>query len=58
MDDLVSAAGRGAAVGTSLAAGAVLGVVSIAIIPHAFDGVSRLVATATVAGFVAGYILT
>lgn len=49
-----------AVVGTAqaIAAGAVLAVISIAIIPHAFDEVSRLVASATVAGFVAGYLLS
>jgi ZIP family zinc transporter len=41
----------------AVAAGAVLAVVSIAIIPHAFDEVSSLVATATVTGFIAGYLL-
>jgi ZIP family zinc transporter len=47
-------------VGTAqaVAAGAVLAVVSIAIVPHAFDEVSRLVAAVTMAGFVAGYLLT
>jgi ZIP family zinc transporter len=42
----------------AIAAGAVLAVVSIAIVPHAFDEVSRSVATATVAGFIAGYLLS
>jgi zinc transporter, ZIP family len=47
-------------VGTAqaVAAGAVLAVVSIAIIPHAFSEVSSLVASATVAGFVVGYLLS
>jgi len=47
-------------VGTAqaIAAGAVLAVVSIAIIPHAFSEVSSLVASATVLGFVAGYLLS
>ena len=47
-------------VGTAqaIAAGAVLAVVSIAIIPHAFSRVSSLVATATVLGFVSGYLLS
>ena len=46
-------------VGTAqaVAAGAVLAVVSIAIIPHAFSEVSRWVALATIAGFVCGYLL-
>jgi zinc transporter, ZIP family len=42
----------------AIAAGAVLAVVSIAIVPHAFNEVSRTVATATVAGFIAGYLLS
>jgi ZIP family zinc transporter len=47
-------------VGTAqaIAAGAVLAVVSISIIPHAFDEVSSLVASATVLGFVTGYLLS
>ena len=47
-------------VGTAqaVAAGAVLAVISIAIVPHAFNEVSRTVATATVAGFIAGYLLS
>jgi zinc transporter, ZIP family len=47
-------------VGTAqaVAAGAVLAVVTIAVIPHAFEEVSRLTATATVAGFVLGYLLS
>jgi ZIP family zinc transporter len=42
----------------AVAAGAVLAVVSIAVIPHAFEEVSSLVATATVAGFIVGYVLS
>jgi zinc transporter, ZIP family len=42
----------------AIAAGAVLAVVSIAVIPHAFEEVSSLVATATVLGFVSGYLLS
>jgi zinc transporter, ZIP family len=42
----------------AIAAGAVLAVVTIAVIPHAFDEVSRRVATASVAGFVLGYLLS
>ena len=47
-------------VGTAqaLAAGAVLAVISIAIIPHAFSEVSSRVATATVLGFITGYLLS
>jgi zinc transporter, ZIP family len=42
----------------AVAAGAVLAVVSIAVIPYAFSEVSSLVASATVAGFIAGYLLS
>ena len=42
----------------SLAAGAVLAVVSISVIPYAFEEVSSEVATATVLGFIAGYLLS
>jgi ZIP family zinc transporter len=42
----------------AVAAGAVLAVVSIAVIPHAFKEVSRLVAIATVGGFIVGYLLS
>jgi len=47
-------------VGTAqaVAAGAVLAVISIAIVPHAFAEVSSRVATATMLGFVAGYLLS
>lgn len=41
----------------AFAAGAVLAVVSIAIVPHSFDEVNRSAATATVLGFVVGYLL-
>ena len=41
----------------AVAGGAVLSVVSISIIPHAFDEVSGLVAAALVVGFVCGYLL-
>jgi ZIP family zinc transporter len=42
----------------AVAAGAILAVISISIVPHAFEEVSRLVATATVVGFAAGYVLS
>jgi ZIP family zinc transporter len=47
-------------VGTAgaVASGAVLAVVSVAIIPHVFAEVSRWVAVSAVAGFVVGYLLT
>ena len=40
-----------------MAGGALLSVVSISIIPHAFDEVSGLIAAALVIGFVGGYLL-
>lgn len=42
----------------AVAAGAVLAVISIAVIPHAFEEVSRLVAAAIVLGFICGYLLS
>jgi ZIP family zinc transporter len=47
-------------VGTAeaVAAGAVLAVVSISVIPYAFDEVSSEVAIATVLGFIGGYLLS
>jgi ZIP family zinc transporter len=42
----------------ALAAGAVLALVSISVVPHAFAEVSSTVATATVLGFIAGYLLS
>jgi zinc transporter, ZIP family len=47
-------------VGTAqaVAAGAVLAVISIAIVPHAFSEVNRLAASATVMGFIVGYLLS
>ena len=47
-------------VGTAqaIAAGAVLAVISISIVPHAFSEVSGRVAIATVLGFIGGYLLT
>jgi ZIP family zinc transporter len=56
----VLADASGALVGTAqaVAGGAVLAVVSIAIVPHAFSEVNRLVASATVTGFIVGYLLS
>jgi ZIP family zinc transporter len=50
----------GDVIGTAqaLAAGAVLAVVSIAIVPHAFAEVKATVAVATILGFTAGYLLS
>ena len=45
-------------VAQAVAAGAVLAVVAIAVIPHAFEEVSRAVALATTVGFVVGYLLS
>jgi ZIP family zinc transporter len=42
----------------AIAAGAVLAVISISIVPYAFSEVSRLVATVTVLGFVGGCLLS
>jgi zinc transporter, ZIP family len=44
--------------GQAVAAGAVLAVVSISIVPHAFSEVNRTAAVAAVAGFVSGYLLS
>ena len=56
----VLADASGELIGTAqgVAAGAVLAVVSIAVIPHAFEEVSRLTAVTTVAGFLLGYVLS
>jgi len=42
----------------AVSAGAVLAVVSIAIIPHTFSEVSKRVATVTMLGFIGGYLLS
>jgi zinc transporter, ZIP family len=42
----------------ALAAGAMLAVVSVSIIPHAFEEVSSLVAFGAVLGFIGGYLLS
>jgi ZIP family zinc transporter len=42
----------------AVAAGAVLAVITIAIVPHAFEEVSRLAASATMLGFLVGYLLS
>ena len=41
----------------ALAVRAVLAVISVSIIPHAFSEVSSEVATSSVVGFIAGYLL-
>jgi zinc transporter, ZIP family len=55
---LADASGELVGTAQALAGGAVLAVVSIAIVPHAFSEVNRIVASATVAGFIAGYLLS
>lgn len=55
---LADASGEVIGTAQSVAAGAVLAVITIAIVPHAFDEVSRLVASATVLGFMTGYLLS
>jgi zinc transporter, ZIP family len=55
---LASASGELVGTAQAVAAGAVLAVITIAIVPHAFEEVSRLVASATVVGFLVGYLLS
>ncbi len=55
---LADASGELVGTAQAVAGGAVLAVVSIAIVPHAFSEVNRSVATVTVAGFIAGYLLS
>jgi ZIP family zinc transporter len=55
---LVHASPRIIGTAQAVSAGAVLAVVSIAIIPHSFSEVSRRVASATVLGFIGGYLLS
>jgi ZIP family zinc transporter len=55
---LADASGELIGTAQAVAAGAVLAVVSIAIVPHAFAEVSRTVATATILGFMTGYVLS
>lgn len=55
---LADASGEIVGTAQAVAAGAVLAVITIAIVPHAFDEVSSTVALATVLGFVVGYLLS
>jgi ZIP family zinc transporter len=55
---LADASGEIVGFAQAVAAGAVLAVVTIAIVPHAFEEVSRMVAFATALGFVSGYLLS
>jgi ZIP family zinc transporter len=55
---LADASGELVGTAQAVAAGAVLAVLTIAIVPHAFDEVSSGVAAASVLGFLAGYLLS
>jgi ZIP family zinc transporter len=55
---LADASGELVGTAQALAAGAVLAVVTVAIVPHAFEEVNRLVAATTVVGFLVGYALS
>jgi ZIP family zinc transporter len=55
---LADASGELVGTAQAVAAGAVLAVVTIAIVPHAFEEVSRMVAATTVLGFLVGYVLS
>jgi zinc transporter, ZIP family len=55
---LADASGELVGTAQAIAAGAVLAVVTIAIVPHAFEEVSRMVAATTVLGFLVGYVLS
>ena len=55
---LADASGEFVGTAQAVAGGAVLAVISIAVVPHAFEEVNRSVATATVAGFILGYLLS
>ena len=55
---LADASGELVGTAQAVAAGAVMAVVTIAIVPHAFEEVSRMVAATTVLGFLVGYVLS
>jgi hypothetical protein len=55
---VVDASGEVIGTAEAVAAGAVLAVVAISIVPHAFAEVSRRVATVTTLGFLTGYLLS
>ena len=55
---LADASGKLVGTAQAVAAGAVMAVVTIAIVPHAFEEVSRMVAASTVLGFLVGYVLS
>jgi zinc transporter, ZIP family len=55
---LADASGELVGTAQAVAAGAVLAVITIAIVPHAFEEVSSAVASASVLGFLAGYLLS
>ncbi len=55
---LADASGEVVGTAQAIAAGAVLAVITIAIVPHAFEEVSRMVAAVTMLGFLVGYLLS
>jgi zinc transporter, ZIP family len=55
---LAGASAKPIGVAQAVSAGAILAVVSIAIIPHTFSQVCKRVAVATMLGFIAGYLLS
>jgi zinc transporter, ZIP family len=55
---LADASDKAIGAAQAVSAGAILAVVSIAIIPHTFSEVSRRVAIATMLGFLGGYLLS
>lgn len=55
---LADASDKAIGAAQAVSAGAILAVVSIAIIPHTFSEVSRRVALATMLGFLGGYLLS
>jgi len=55
---LADASGEVVGTAQAIGAGAVLAVITIAIVPHAFEEVSRVVAAVTVLGFLVGYLLS
>lgn len=55
---LADASGEVVGTAQAVAAGAVLAVITIAIVPHAFEEVSRVVAAVTMLGFLVGYLLS
>jgi zinc transporter, ZIP family len=54
---LADASGEVVGTAQAIAAGGVLAVITIAIVPHAFEEVSRMAAAVTVLGFLVGYLI-